>query len=44
MFPYNLLMGSLLQPTPPIEERSSNLGPILAGLALVIVVVGIAAF
>jgi hypothetical protein len=37
-------MGSLLQPTPAIEERSSNLGPILAGLALVIVVVGIAAF
>jgi hypothetical protein len=37
-------MGSLLQPTPSIEERSSNLGPILAGLVLVIVVVGIAAF
>jgi hypothetical protein len=37
-------MGSLLQPTPSIEERNSNLGPILAGLALVIVVVGIAAF
>lgn len=44
MFPYNLLMGSLLQPTPSTEERNSNLGPILAGLALVIVVVGIAAF
>jgi hypothetical protein len=37
-------MGSLLQPTPAAEERSSNLGPILGGLALVIVVVGIAAF
>ena len=37
-------MGSLLQPTPSTEERNSNLGPILAGLALVIVVVGIAAF
>jgi hypothetical protein len=37
-------MGSLLQPTPGDEKRSSNLGPILAGLALVIVVVGIAAF
>jgi hypothetical protein len=37
-------MGSLLQPTPAIEERNSNLVPILVGLALVIVVVGIAAF
>ena len=37
-------MGSLLQPTPALEERSSNLGPILAGLALVILVVGISAF
>ena len=37
-------MGSLLQPTPSIEERSSNLVPILVGLVLVIVVVGISAF
>jgi hypothetical protein len=37
-------MGSLLQSTPAIEERRSNLVPILAGLALVIVVVGISAF
>jgi hypothetical protein len=37
-------MGSLLQPTPAIEERNSNVVPILVGLALVIVVVGIAAF
>jgi hypothetical protein len=37
-------MGSLLQPTPSTEERTSNLGPILAGLVLVIFVVGIAAF
>jgi Protein of unknown function (DUF2393) len=37
-------MGSLLQPTPAIEERSSNLRPILLGLTLVVVVVGIAAF
>lgn len=37
-------MGSLLQPAPPIEERSSNLRPILLGLVLVVVVVGIAAF
>ena len=37
-------MGSLLQPSPATEERSSNLLPILLGLALVVVVVGIAAF
>jgi hypothetical protein len=37
-------MGSLLQPSPATEERSSNLRPILLGLALVVVVVGIAAF
>ena len=37
-------MGSLLQPTPAVEERSSNLVPILVGLVLVIVVVGISAF
>jgi Protein of unknown function (DUF2393) len=37
-------MGSLLQPTPSIEEHSSNLRPILLGLVLVVVVVGLAAF
>ena len=37
-------MGSLLQPSPATEERSSNLRPILLGLTLVVVVVGIAAF
>jgi Protein of unknown function (DUF2393) len=37
-------MGSLLQPTPSIDERSSNLRPILLGLVLVVAVVGIAAF
>ncbi len=37
-------MGSLLQPSPTIEEPKSNLLPILVGLALVVVVVGIAAF
>src|SRR6185437_16400741 len=37
-------MGSLLQPSPAIEEHSSNLRPILLGLAVVIVVVTIAAF
>ena len=37
-------MGSLLQPTPATEERSSNLVPILVGLVLVIAVVGAAAF
>jgi hypothetical protein len=36
-------MGSLLQPAPATEERS-NLLPIVIGLCLVIVVVGIAAF
>ena len=36
-------MGSLLQPAPAPEERS-NLLPIVIGLSLVIVVVGIAAF
>ena len=37
-------MGSLLHPSPATEERSSNLRPILLGLTLVVVVVGIAAF
>jgi hypothetical protein len=37
-------MGSLLQPSPATEERSSNLLPILLGLTLVVVVVGIGAF
>jgi hypothetical protein len=37
-------MGSLLQPSPAIEDDSSNLRPILLGLAVVIVVVTIAAF
>ena len=37
-------MGGLLQPVPALEERSSNLRPILLGLTLVVVVVGIAAF
>jgi hypothetical protein len=37
-------MGTLLQPSPATEERSSNLRAILLGLALVVVVVGIAAF
>ena len=37
-------MGSLLQPSPVTEEPKSNLLPILAGVALVVVVVGIAAF
>jgi len=37
-------MGSLLQPTPATEEPKSNLLPILLGLALVVVVVGVAAF
>jgi hypothetical protein len=41
---YNLPMGSLLQPSPVTEEPKSNLLPILAGVALVVVVVGIAAF
>ena len=31
-------MGSLLQPSPAIEERSSNLRPILLGVAQVVVV------
>jgi len=37
-------MGSLLQPPPATEEPKSNLLPILLGLALVVVVVGVAAF
>jgi len=36
-------MGSLLQPSPATEESKSKLLPILAGLALVVVVVAIAA-
>src|SRR5438105_13399767 len=40
---YNALMGGLLQPHIPGAERESNLRPILAGLALVAVVVGIIA-
>jgi hypothetical protein len=36
-------MGSLLQPSPATDERSSSLRPILLGLALVVVVVAIAA-
>ena len=36
-------MGSLTQPSPATEERDSNWLPILLGVALVIVVVGIAA-
>jgi hypothetical protein len=36
-------MGSLLQPSPATDEHSSNLRPILLGLALVVVVVAIAA-
>ena len=35
-------MGSLTQPSPATEERDSNWLPILLGVALVIVVVGIA--
>ena len=37
-------MGSLLQPSPVTEEPKSNLLPILLGVVLVVVVVGIAAF
>jgi hypothetical protein len=37
-------MGSLLQPSPVTEEPKSNLLPILLGVALVVVVVGIGAF
>jgi hypothetical protein len=37
-------MGSLLQPSPATDGSSSNLRPILLGLALVMVVVGIGAF
>ncbi len=37
-------MGGLLQSSPATEEPRSNLLPILLGLALVVVVVGIAAF
>jgi Protein of unknown function (DUF2393) len=37
-------MGSLLQPSPATEEPRSNLVPILLGLGLVLVVVGIGAF
>jgi len=40
---YNFSMGSLTQPSPATEERDSNWLPILLGVALVIVVVGIAA-
>ena len=36
-------MGSLLQPSPATDERDSNLRPILLGLVLVVIVVGIAA-
>jgi len=36
-------MGSLLQPAPATDKDSSNLRPILLGLALVVVVVAIAA-
>ena len=36
-------MGSLLQPSPATDERSSSLRAILLGLALVVVVVAIAA-
>lgn len=36
-------MGSLIHPPPLTEERDSNLRPILLGVALVIVVVGIIA-
>src|SRR5438132_1364220 len=35
-------MGSLLQPSAPTEEPKSSLLPIVLGLALVVVVVGIA--
>jgi len=41
---YNLFMGSLLQPSPTTEEPRSNLLPILLGLTLVVVVVGLGAF
>jgi len=41
---YNLLMGSLLQPSPASEDAKSNLRPILLGLALVLMVVVIGAF
>ena len=37
-------MGGLLQSSPATEEPKSNLLPILLGLALVVVVVGISAF
>jgi uncharacterized protein DUF2393 len=37
-------MGSLLQPSPTTEESKSSLLPILLGVVLVVVVVGIAAF
>jgi hypothetical protein len=37
-------MGSLLQPSPVTEEPKSNLLPILLGVALVVVVVGLGAF
>lgn len=37
-------MGSLLQPSPVTEEPKSNLLPILLGVALVVLVVGVAAF
>jgi hypothetical protein len=37
-------MGSLLQPSPTTEESKSSLLPILLGVILVVVVVGIAAF
>ncbi len=37
-------MGSLLQPSPVTEEPKSNLLPILLGVVLVVVVVGVAAF
>jgi hypothetical protein len=37
-------MGSLLEPSPSTPEQKSSLLPILLGLALVVVVVGVAAF
>lgn len=39
---YNPLMGGFLQPSP--NQRDSNWGPIVAGVAAVIVVVGLIAF
>jgi Protein of unknown function (DUF2393) len=37
-------MGGLIQPSPATQESESNLKPVLLGLGLVVVVVGIAAF